>query len=123
VNLSGPVVSKLVKDLDVGPDDLLVVLDDFWLSLGRIRIRTRGSAGGHRGMESIVKAMGEEVPRLRIGIGAPDRGEAVDHVLSRFRPEEIEKMDAAVRRAADAVLMWASEGAEAAMNEYNPQER
>jgi PTH1 family peptidyl-tRNA hydrolase len=122
VNLSGPVVRKVSADLEVGRPDLLVVLDDFWLPLGRLRLRTRGGGGGHRGMESIIRAMGDAVPRLRIGIGSPESGEAVDHVLSRFRPEEREKMSAVLERAADALEIWASEGAEAAMNAYNPEE-
>jgi len=120
VNRSGPVVRKAAKDLEVGPDALLVVVDDFWLPPGRIRIRRKGGDGGHNGLESLVRALGtEEFARLRIGIGEPETGEAVEHVLSRFTPEERERMDDAIGTAADAVAAWAELGPEAAMNRYN----
>ncbi len=122
VNLSGPVVRKVREDLSVADRDLMVVVDDFALPLGRIRIRATGSGGGHNGLESVVQAVGSGIPRLRIGIGAPDPGEAVDHVLSRFRKEEREVIERAIGLAADAVELWASEGVEAAMNRYNSPE-
>lgn len=120
VNLSGPVVRKVMSDLDVPATDVVVVLDDFALPLGKIRIRAKGGGGGHNGLTSIVKALGtEDVARIRIGIGEPGPGRAVDHVLSRFRPEEREVVEKAVATAADAVSDWASEGIEATMNRYN----
>lgn len=120
VNLVGPVVRKVTEDLEVSRRDILVVLDDFWLPLGRLRVRTKGGDGGHNGLASILKALGTmDVPRLRIGIGAPGQGEAVNHVLSRFREDELETVRESVEMAADAVEIWASEGIEAAMNRYN----
>lgn len=120
VNLSGPVVRKVMSDLEVPTADVVVVLDDFALPLGKIRIRAKGGGGGHNGLTSIVKALGtEDVARIRLGIGEPGPGRAVDHVLSRFRPEEREVVETAVATAADAVMDWASEGIEATMNRYN----
>ena len=122
VNLSGPVVRKVSEDLSVESRDILIVLDDFWLPLGRLRLRGTGGGGGHRGLESILRAVGTGCPRMRIGIGTPDPEGAVDHVLSRFRSEEREVMDRAIQRAADAVELWAFRGLETAMNTYNPEE-
>ena len=120
VNLSGPAVRKVAEDLEVGLADLLVVLDDFWLPLGKIRVRRRGGGGGHNGLESVIRALGsDEVARLRIGIGEPKAEGAVDHVLSRFRDEEREIADRAIDVAADAAELWVSEGVESAMNRYN----
>jgi len=121
VNLSGPVVRKVSKDLEVERRDVLVVLDDFWLPLGRLRIRKQGGGGGHNGLDSVVRAFqSKDVARLRIGIGVPQYGEAVDHVLSRFRTEERPIVTEAIERAADAVMVWASDGLDAAMNRFNP---
>ncbi len=121
VNLSGPVVRKAAADLEVETGDLLVVLDDFWLPLGRLRIRRKGGDGGHHGLASILSSLAtEEVARLRIGIGSPRGGEAVKHVLSRFRADESGTVEKAIEDAAEAVKVWALEGVEAAMNRYNP---
>jgi PTH1 family peptidyl-tRNA hydrolase len=120
VNLTGPVVRKVRDDLELAVEDILIVLDDFWLPLGRLRMRTRGGGGGHNGLDSVVRCLGEDVPRLRIGIGAPGEGRAVDHVLSRFRSDEFPVVQSAIDCAADAVEIWASEGPEAAMNRFNP---
>ncbi|MHC4471604.1 MAG: aminoacyl-tRNA hydrolase [Planctomycetota bacterium] len=120
VNLTGPVVAKVTRDLTVALEDVLLVVDDFWLPLGRLRIRRSGGDGGHNGLESVIRALAtEEVARLRIGIGEPDPGRAVDHVLSRFREEEREVVLTTIETAADAVELWISEGVEPAMNRYN----
>lgn len=120
VNLSGPVAKKVAEDLEVRADEVMVVLDDFALPLGAIRIRAKGGGGGHNGLTSVLRSFRtEELPRIRIGIGEPGRGKAVDHVLSRFRPEETAKVEEMIGVAADAVTTWASEGIEAAMNRYN----
>ncbi len=107
-------------DLEIGLDETLIVVDDFWLPLGKLRMRIQGGGGGHNGLASVVKYLGPEVPRLRIGIGAPGEGRAVGHVLSRFRKDELSIVQTAIDRAADAVETWASEGSEAAMNRFNP---
>jgi PTH1 family peptidyl-tRNA hydrolase len=122
VNLTGPVVRKVLEDLGIPEPELMVVVDDFALPLGRIRIRPSGGGGGHNGLTSIVRAVGDGFPRIRIGIGAPEPGEAVDHVLSRFSRDEREVVDKAIGFAAEAVALWASDGLEAAMNRYNSPE-
>jgi PTH1 family peptidyl-tRNA hydrolase len=99
---------------------VLVVLDDFNLPLGRLRIRKQGGDGGHNGLGSIVAVLKtEDVPRLRIGIGEPEPSGAVTHVLKRFRADERETIDRAIETAADAVEEWVRNGIDAAMNRYN----
>jgi PTH1 family peptidyl-tRNA hydrolase len=100
---------------------MLVVLDDVYLPLGTLRLRARGSSGGHRGLESIEAALGgNDYPRLRIGVGAADSSEQLrDHVLETFGPDEQEAAHAAIESAADAVECWLSDGIVAAMNRFN----
>ena len=120
VNLTGQVVGPLARWHRCPPEDILVVCDDMNLELGRLRLRRKGSSGGHNGLASIIEALGtEEFPRLRIGIGRAENGDAVAHVLGRFRPEEEPVVEEALGRAADAVRTWLSRGIEAAMNEFN----
>jgi PTH1 family peptidyl-tRNA hydrolase len=96
------------------------VLDDFALPLGRLRLRAQGSSGGHNGLESVFEHFGtEEIARLRIGIGAAPSAGAVDYVLGRFFEEEKPILDAAIRRAADAVNCVIDKGLDAAMNVFN----
>lgn len=124
VNLTGKIVSHLRTEMEDPALDLMVVLDDLNLALGRIRVRSRGRSGGHRGLESLIQAVGSSVfPRLRVGIGRPDAAEARNFVLSRFRTDEREQADAAVDRAADAVDCWIENGIDMAMNIYNQSER
>lgn len=122
MNLSGRAVTSLrqlyaVRDLA----DLLVVTDDIDLPAGALRMRDRGSSGGHNGLKSVFAALGsEEVARLRIGVGRPGPGDdAIDHVLSRFDPEEQAVIDKVVGLAADAVECWIQYGPAEAMNRYN----
>lgn len=120
MNNSGPAVAKVVRERELELDDLLVVTDDYHLPLGKLRVRERGSSGGHNGMKSIIGALGsEDFPRLRIGVGEPVHGYAVDHVLSRFRPAERDAIDEALDRSADCALDWCTLGAAAVMNVYN----
>ena len=99
--------------------ELLIVLDDLDLPLGRLRFRPTGSPGGHRGLGDILRCVGtDEVSRLRIGIGAA-RGEATDHVLTRFGPAEREAVETSVQLGADAVECWIAEGPETTMNRFN----
>jgi PTH1 family peptidyl-tRNA hydrolase len=120
MNVSGAAVEKLLKALHLPPARLLVVYDDMDLPVGSIRVRERGSAGTHNGMRSIVTSLGtERFPRLRIGVGQSMDQDARDHVLSPFAPDERAHADAAVERAVQAALAWATEGAAAAMNRYN----
>ncbi|MEQ8789589.1 MAG: aminoacyl-tRNA hydrolase [Pirellulaceae bacterium] len=101
--------------------DVLVICDDLNLPLGRLRIRIKGSAGGQKGLASIIGRLGgEDVPRLRIGIGAaPEGWDAADYVLGRFRSEEQQEIDQAVARAADGAECWVRSGIETCMNQYN----
>lgn len=121
MNLSGEMVSRLARYFRIESRSLLVVCDDFSLPLGRLRLRGRGSAGGQKGLDSILRLMGtQEVPRLRIGIGpVPPGRDPADFVLGTFRPEEREAAGDAAGRAASAARVVCETGLEAAMNEYN----
>jgi peptidyl-tRNA hydrolase, PTH1 family len=119
MNLSGWAVRDIASFHKVTSPDLLVVIDDADLPLGRLRIRRRGSAGGHNGLKSIIQELGTvEFPRLRIGVGRQP-GELRNHVLGRFDAEEQAKIGAAVGRAADAAELFAREDILAAMNRFN----
>lgn len=123
VNRSGQVVEELLHEPDFRvEDDLLVLVDDVSLDPGTIRIRARGSSGGHNGLASIEAAAGtREYARLRIGIGEPrhDRMDLADWVLAPPSGPQEEEILAAFDRAAGAVECWLDEGAEAAMNRFN----
>jgi PTH1 family peptidyl-tRNA hydrolase len=101
--------------------DVLVILDDVQLPLGRLRARARGSHGGHNGLKSVAGQLGsDEYARLRIGVGRGDeRRDLADHVLARFDAEERETIQTAIQRAADAAEMFATEGIEKVMNTFN----
>lgn len=101
--------------------DLLIVCDDFNLPLGKLRMRSKGSAGGQKGLEDIVRRLGtDEIPRLRIGIGTPPEGRDVPgYVLSRFAKGEQPIMRETLDRAATAATDWVASGMAAAMNEHN----
>lgn len=121
MNRSGDSVRELLREFCGTPNDLVVVYDDLDLPFGRIRVRARGSAGGHRGLVSIMESLdGAPFARVRIGIGRPPEGvEAADYVLESFAAAELNQLDEVVGTASDAVLMLLREGAEAAMREFN----
>lgn len=121
VNLSGEAVSGLRRYFKVDLADLLIVVDEAQLPLGRLRARRSGSAGGHNGLRSVIDDLGTEAfSRLRIGVGRGDgRRDLADHVLARFEPHEREAMHAAVSRAADAAELFIEQGIEAVMNRFN----
>jgi PTH1 family peptidyl-tRNA hydrolase len=125
MNLSGEVIPYLRSRWRVAPDDLLVIFDDMSLPVGKIRLRPKGSSGGHNGVKSIIQHLGtEDFPRLRVGIGPPPpTGEngAVDHVLSRFSGKELAIIEKARVLAVDAALAFARHGIKAAMSTFNPQ--
>ena len=124
MNGSGEALAEWRASHTLEPEELLVVVDDVYLPLGRLRLRAAGSSGGHRGLESIEAAMGgQQWARLRIGVGAAESSEGLkDHVLDTFEPDELETMEAALDRAADAAEVWAREGLTQAMNQYNKAE-
>jgi PTH1 family peptidyl-tRNA hydrolase len=121
MNSSGESVRDALSFYKLGAEDLIVVYDDCALDTGRIRIRERGSAGGHNGMKNIIYLLDtDEFLRVRVGIGQkPPEYELIDYVLSRFRPEEAEDITAGVAKAAEAVETILSSGVTAAMNIYN----
>ncbi|HOW69811.1 MAG TPA: aminoacyl-tRNA hydrolase [Phycisphaerae bacterium] len=123
MNRSGGSVREAATFHKVEPADLLIVLDDMALPLGRIRIRGGGSAGGHHGLADVIRELGTDaVARLRIGIEQVSGERMVDHVLSPFNTEEEAVVGPAVGRAADAVECFLAEGLEAAMNRFNRTE-
>src|SRR5947209_14743592 len=120
MNLSGRAVRAALDFYKLPVESLLVVCDDFNLPLGKLRVRAKGSHGGQNGLRSIQDQLGTDAyARLRIGVGQPDPGDAVDFVLSRFRPGERKATEEAVATAAQAVLVWVRSGTEACMNRFN----
>jgi PTH1 family peptidyl-tRNA hydrolase len=123
MNRSGDAVGELMRYFGVGPEDLLVVVDEAALPFGRLRARARGSAGGHNGLKSIIERLEtSEFARLRLGVGRGDpRRDLADYVLTRFEPGERAELEAFIARAADAAEMFTVEGIEKVMNQYNPE--
>jgi PTH1 family peptidyl-tRNA hydrolase len=120
MNLSGRSVAPLMRQHSLSPAQVLVVADDKDLPTARLRMRMKGSAGGHNGHKSIIQSLGtEEYPRLKIGIGQADAG-TVDHVLGKFTPEERVDIENAMPRALEGVEEWITAGISAAMNRINP---
>jgi len=119
MNLSGVAVRKLLAKHRAPLSDLLIVVDDFALPLGKLRMRGEGSAGGHNGLKSIIAELGtQDFARLRVGIGEPQRS-AVDHVLNKFTTAERKTVDEVLAAAADAVEDWARFGVDRAANRWN----
>jgi len=129
VNQSGEAIGCLVRTHNVALSDLIVIHDDLDLPLGKIRIRPNGSAGGHKGMGSIISALdSDDFPRIKIGIGRPvtedgtpitDEDKIVEYVLSDFTPKEDDIIKAAIAQIAKAVQTILTEGVTAAMNKFN----
>ena len=121
MNLSGHAVKALLKRTRSSPENLVVIYDELDLPFGRIRVRQKGSAAGHRGAMSIMETLaGAPFYRVRVGIGRPPQGvEPADFVLQPFSPEEVEQLDAVVARAAKAALCILQEGGDRAMEKFN----
>lgn len=120
MNRSGTSVREATSFLKIDPADLLVVLDDMALPLGRLRMRAKGSAGGHNGLSSVIQQLGSDVfCRLRIGIGQVGGERMVGHVLSPFTAQEEQVISRAIQVAADAVECWVAEGPDAAATKFN----
>ncbi len=122
MNLSGDAVIQAVRFYKIPAGHVIVISDEMALPIGKIRVKSKGSAGGHNGLKSIIEKLGtEEFPRIRLGVGAPPHPDydVKDWVLSVFKNQDAEDMADAAERAADAAACYISEGAERAMNKYN----
>ena len=122
MNRSGQAVRAVVDYFDVDPlVDLLVVVDDVALPVGRIRVRAQGGSGGHNGLRDVESVLGSKrFARLRIGIDPPGRATQTAHVLGRFSRDEVQTLDPALDTACDAIACWVEHGIDQAMNRYNP---
>lgn len=125
MNLSGESIRAIVDFYKVSPEDMIVIYDDISLEPGQLRIRLKGSAGGHNGIKNIIAHLGtQEFARIKIGVGDKPRGmDLASYVLSRFSKGEQERMDEAFRDAADAVAMMITDGPEPAMNHFNAKKK
>ena len=122
MNNSGEAVAPAAKFYKVPPEHILVVSDEIHLQPGRLRIRTKGSAGGHNGLKSIIACLGTDAfPRIRIGVGAPPHPDydMPDWVLGTFRGADKTAMDDAAVRAAEACAVYIRDGADRAMSRFN----
>ena len=129
VNLSGEAVGRLMRKYSIPVNNLIVIYDDLDLPLGKLRLRPSGSAGGHKGINSIISALGsEDFPRIKVGIGRPttedgaaitDEDVIVGHVLNDFTPQEDAAIQPAIATAAEAIHCILTEGIVAAMNKFN----
>jgi len=120
MNASGEAVGALLRYYKIDVADLLVIVDDVDLPLGKLRARARGSAGGHNGLKSIAAHLGDEYSRLRIGVGRGDpRRDLADHVLTTFDADEDAEVERVTLRAADAAEMFITSGIAAVMNGFN----
>jgi PTH1 family peptidyl-tRNA hydrolase len=125
MNLSGQAVGRLHREYQVPPEQILVVYDDLDLPLGRLRLRPEGGSGGHKGMRSIIDALGTQAfPRLRVGIDRPPQGlDPADYVLQPFDQAEKTLVEQAVAQAVEAIEYWQAEGILAAMDRFNQPQR
>jgi PTH1 family peptidyl-tRNA hydrolase len=120
MNLSGRSVAPLAREYGLTPEKICVVADDLDLEVGRVRLKPKGSAGGHNGHKSLIASLqSSEYPRLKIGIGSVDRSQTVDYVLGRFNPDERSRIESAFGRCRLAVEALVTRGLEAALNVAN----
>ena len=121
MNLSGECVREVADFYKAGPQDILVIFDDISLEPGKIRIRAKGSAGGHNGIKSIIAHLGsEQFARIKCGIGEKPKGyDLADYVLGHFSKDELEMIDSGIQRAQEACACILTQGIDAAMNKFN----
>ena len=122
MNLSGDAAAQAAKFYKIPPERVIVVSDEISLPIGKLRIRTKGSAGGHNGLKDIIAKLGTDAfPRIRIGVGAPPHPDydMADWVLASFKNQDAEDMLAAAERAAQAAQCYITQGADRAMNRFN----
>jgi len=124
MNLSGHAIGELLRYFKIEVADLLVIVDEVQLELGRLRARPGGSAGGHNGLKSVIEQLGtDQFSRLRIGVGRGDsRRDLADHVLATFERDERAVITDAIQRAADAAELFVREGIGLVMNRFNRRE-
>jgi PTH1 family peptidyl-tRNA hydrolase len=124
MNCSGQPVADAMGFYKIDLNDVLLVLDDMWLEPGQIRLREKGSAGGHNGLGDIIEKLGtEEFPRLRVGIGQSPYDDARNHVLGEPSKEESELISQGISRAKEAAMCWLEEGIKPAMTKFNRFEK
>jgi len=120
MNLSGQAVGEVTRYFKIEIADVLVVLDEAQLPLGKLRARARGSPGGHNGLKSVIEHLGTDLARLRIGVGRGDsQRDLADHVLARFDKDEAAEVTRMTMRAADAVEAFITGGIAEVMNRFN----
>jgi peptidyl-tRNA hydrolase, PTH1 family len=120
MNLSGQAVGELVRYFKIELPDVLVIVDEAQLPLGKLRARARGSAGGHNGLKSVIAHLGESFCRLRLGVGRGlEQRDLADHVLARFDKDEAPEVERMIARAADAADTFVTAGIAEVMNRYN----
>jgi len=121
MNRSGLSISEAIQFYKLDPaEDLMVIVDDIALPVGKIRVRAQGSAGGHNGLKDIQRVLTHDgYPRLRIGIGSPGRAPQKDYVLGRFNEHQQQELDPALDAACNAIETWLTKGLEIAMTHHN----
>jgi len=120
MNLSGRAVAPFAREFGILPTNILVITDDLDLAVGRVRLKPKGSAGGHNGHKSLIASLETtEYPRIKIGIGSVDRNATVDHVLGSFTGDERQRVASALATAADGAEVCVQDGLERAMNRIN----
>jgi peptidyl-tRNA hydrolase, PTH1 family len=120
MNDSGQAIGELLRYFKIDVADLLIVVDEAQLPLGKLRARARGSAGGHNGLKSVVQHIGDEFARLRLGVGRGDsRRDLADHVLATFEKDEADDVTRMIERATDASEVFVTAGIAAVMNQFN----
>ncbi len=125
MNLSGESIGEFASFYKIAPENIIIINDDISLDTGRIRVRPKGSAGGHNGLKSIIYHLqSDEFPRIKMGVGAPqnENYDLADFVLGKFTRDEIPVMEKAIIRAAEAVDEIIAKGVGSAMNKYNSRQ-
>jgi len=131
MNLSGQTVAKILRFYKADPVEIMIICDDVNLGFGRLRIRRKGSEGGHKGMRSVIEHLkASDFARLRVGVGLPEadtakkaegplKGDLTDYLLTPFKKSKIKQIDSSILAAAEACKVWIKEGIDAAMNKFN----
>lgn len=119
MNLSGESIGEVANFYKIPHEDIVVIYDDISLDIGKLRIRAKGSAGGHNGIKSIISCLGGDMfPRVKVGVGAP-KGNLVSHVLGKFTPEERTILNKALEASSEAAITIMTKDTNEAMNKFN----